>query len=749
MVQWGTALIGWILPRLPGIIANLLLFFGKMGAFLLTTVLPKTLGLAGELGLGLVSGFLKSVTGPPGLLEKINGFIDSVLIPGIKQYGPILLKAAGDIAGNFVKGFMDFLGVLPSRVADIIRRAFGTLTSTSARSTSRHLASTSTCPRSNIPGFATGSYDVPFTGTGPDHKGEMIHPGRPREPAPGRHGVRRRGQCDGRSGRRRAGHRGQHRGLPRHGREHPPTVTGAGRDGPVFKSPPKPGRLTSGIRGRGRDGPGHQPLERLHRLRHRGFVGRLLAGWRGRRRLHGYDTRHPGHAGRRPGVRLAGFGRGHGGFPGARREAGQERAPDGPPVQVVRRHDAGRDVVSGRRRGGLGRAPTGTRSDKAEVEWLLTTFCTKGVGTGAAIQSTGVIQRDIDYTGMNLFEALTEASKWLGVKFYVATDMALHWYVAESNSAPFNLSDAPNGTTTFGYDGFSFPDDSLDLCNAVYVIGTDARGRVGPAGSLVANRQHGRLRPQGVGVQGRQPRHVIGPSRPPGCKSSSKYSVPRGPITITVFRPGLRADQNIQITNGTWGMSAVTYRIQEVNSSVNGSSGLFKYQVTLQDAPVTLSNTISGGFDRVDSDVNRSTDNAIGYAEQFLIGRVKVVNVLPPLPDANYPQGSQVLLTIDEKLYRNPDDVAWTAAIWLPDGLGLITTTQIADDAISTPKIQAGSIQGQHIQAGAIDSDQIAANAIQAGHIEAGAIGAQALAAQIVLADTLLTTGLAGRRVEI
>lgn len=386
---------------------------------------------------------------------------------------------------------------------------------------------------------------------------------------------------------------------------------------------------------------------------------------------------------------------------------------------------------------------TGSRSDKAEVEWLLTTFGTKGITTGAAIQNTGTISREIDYTGMNLFEALTEAAKWLTVKFYVAVDLALHWYNTESNSAPFNLSDNPNNTTTFGYDGFDFPDDSLDLVNAVFVIGAEGVGEwVTNSASITA---YGRKEAafQDAELADSAARVAAGNA------ILAKYALPRGPIKIVVYKPGLRADQNIQITNATWGLSAVTYRIQEVNATINGNTSEFRYAVTLQDAPVTLSNVVSGGFDRAHNDIDRSTNNAIGYAEQFLIGRVKVVSVLPTLPDPDYPIGSQVFLTVDEKLYRNPDNVAWTAAVNLPDGVGKITGTQISDEAISAPHILANSIGTSHLAAGAVTADQIAANAIQAGHITAGAIGAEALAAEIVLADTLLTTGLSGRRIEI
>lgn len=392
---------------------------------------------------------------------------------------------------------------------------------------------------------------------------------------------------------------------------------------------------------------------------------------------------------------------------------------------------------------------TGSRSDKSEVEYLITTYGTKGITVGATVQTTGTIDRDIDYTGLNLYEALVEAAKWLGVRFYVGYDMALHWYVTETNSAPFNLSDAPNGSTTFGYQGFDYPDDSLDLVNAVWVVGQGGTAEWVPptatwptASHTAYGRKEATLRNDELDTSAKR--------QSAGMDIINRQASPRGPIKVTVFQPGLRSDQNIQITNSVWGLSAVTFRIQDVVATVNSKTNSLKYEVTLQDAPVDLPSVIAGGFTEAKGDIDRSVNNAVAYAEQFLIGRVRVVTVLPTLPDANYPIGSQVFLTADEKIYRNPDDAAWTPSIFLPDGLGQISTTQIADDAISTPKVQAGAIQTDHLAAGAVTADQIAANTIVAGNIAAGAIGAEALAAEIVLGDKLITTGLPGSpRVEL
>lgn len=72
-------------------------------------------------------------------------------------------------------------------------------------------------------------------------------------------------------------------------------------------------------------------------------------------------------------------------------------------------------------------------------------------------------------------------------------------------------------------------------------------------------------------------------------------------------------------------------------------------------------------------------------------------------------------------------------------GPGSITETEIADDAISTPKLQAL----------AVTAAKVAANTIEAGHITAGAVTAAKLAAEIVLATRVIAGNPGADRAEI
>jgi sulfur carrier protein ThiS len=79
---------------------------------------------------------------------------------------------------------------------------------------------------------------------------------------------------------------------------------------------------------------------------------------------------------------------------------------------------------------------------------------------------------------------------------------------------------------------------------------------------------------------------------------------------------------------------------------------------------------------------------------------------------------------------------------------GSITSTQISDNAITAPKIQAGSIETAKLAVGAVTADTIAANAITAAKIEAGAIGTAKLAAGAVTADTIATNAITAAKIE-
>lgn len=142
-------------------------------------------------------------------------------------------------------------------------------------------------------------------------------------------------------------------------------------------------------------------------------------------------------------------------------------------------------------------------------------------------------------------------------------------------------------------------------------------------------------------------------------------------------------------------------------------------------------------------------DGVIDFA-QFATGirPPKIVDALPTLPDTDWPQGSTVFLTTDEKLYRNTDGSTWSAVVDTSDLDGTITGTQIEDGAISTAKLAANAVTAAKIAAGTITANEIAANTITAGKIASGAIGTDELAANAVTAAKINTSGLTVAQVD-
>jgi hypothetical protein len=229
---------------------------------------------------------------------------------------------------------------------------------------------------------------------------------------------------------------------------------------------------------------------------------------------------------------------------------------------------------------------TGSRTDKAEIEFLVTTYGTKGITVGALVQNTGTITRDIDYSGMNLYEAIEEAQKWMGTSFYVDSDKQLHNFVSEANAAPFNLSDVPNNTTTFGYRNLDLADDSIELVNAVWVVGTGvALWRTDAASITAYGRIENTIRDAKITTTAQ--------ANAAGDAYLALHAFPDEPITLETFKDGLKAGMTVQITNALWGIAAVTYRIQTVTAKHNGETDTLIYTVNLDSRPVDLASILS------------------------------------------------------------------------------------------------------------------------------------------------------------
>jgi hypothetical protein len=105
---------------------------------------------------------------------------------------------------------------------------------------------------------------------------------------------------------------------------------------------------------------------------------------------------------------------------------------------------------------------------------------------------------------------------------------------------------------------------------------------------------------------------------------------------------------------------------------------------------------------------------AVDALDKFTNGLEPILAV-SALPDpSGYTGPKTVLLSTDGKLYRYTGG-AWVRSVPTSDLTGQVVSTQIADDAITTPKLAAGAVTADEIFAGAVVAGKIAVGAIVAG----------------------------------
>jgi len=247
-------------------------------------------------------------------------------------------------------------------------------------------------------------------------------------------------------------------------------------------------------------------------------------------------------------------------------------------------------------------------------------------------------------------------------------------------------------------------------------------------------------------------------------ESTNPYGISNAGATMTVDKWYL-AVQVLQAANGTTttGLSGL-YDPDDGSILVAGTD--FKHQpgVTQQYFRIGFySNTtvfdeadgfaiaapqlhvMDGAEPSIDSLLRRSYQQGalakldqIDYA-QFATG-IEPVEVIAAKP-GSFSNSNTIFVTGEGKLYRW-NGSAYTASVANTDMTGTIITTQIADDAISTPKLQANAVTAGIISSNAIESRHITADSITAGMIQAGAIGADEIAANEITARHLKITNL-------
>jgi hypothetical protein len=289
-----------------------------------------------------------------------------------------------------------------------------------------------------------------------------------------------------------------------------------------------------------------------------------------------------------------------------------------------------------------GAVRTTVESDKARIEWLLTTYGTKGIVGGSTVQtvmatlpngSDGTPRQD--FGGMTLAEAIQAVQNLAGSTGYVDRNLNYHNYSAttgEGLTAPFNLSDVPNMVSTFPHFDLTVPKDTVENFNAVYVTGTGISGwRPNPPPSA-ATRRATVLRDEAITTQSQ-------------LDAAGDAVLAKSPAITqakcTVLQPGLHTGMAVQVTSALHGLSAQSFMITN-NSTTMVNPDTCEYAVTLGPPIPSLADIISG--------VGQTANDAIAAAQ------TAIANIGEPI--ANLQIGGANLFA--NSSFENSNDAGWT-----------------------------------------------------------------------------------------
>lgn len=187
--------------------------------------------------------------------------------------------------------------------------------------------------------------------------------------------------------------------------------------------------------------------------------------------------------------------------------------------------------------------------------------------------------------------------------------------------------------------------------------------------------------------------------------TAAKFASSIEPVTIVTSVPGTKSTNTI--FNSTDGK---TYRW-------NGSAYVTTVPTTDLVGTITNAQLASGAVD------------ATKFASS--VEPTTLVSSVPGTKSTNH-----IFNTTDGKIYRW-NGSAYIATVPTTDLSGTISSTQITDGAITTPKMTANSINGDRIAAGTLDASKITADSITAGQIAAGAITSSELSTGAVTAGKI------------
>ena len=265
-----------------------------------------------------------------------------------------------------------------------------------------------------------------------------------------------------------------------------------------------------------------------------------------------------------------------------------------------------------------------------------------------------------------------------------------------------------------------------------------------------------------VALSLQQPFTATGDTTAPGAPTNLTATGTYKAINVTWTNPTDTDLKEIEIyrsdtSGGTYSKIAVVTGEQYFDQVLTFGTTKF-YKAKAKDFSGNLS-----GFSNADSGTTTFVDDGEFTTEVenlFANANVKQVDVVSSLPASGDYVGQVVFLTSNNLLYRWTGS-AWTnavpavtvtgqltndqlASIAAAKLTGEITETQIADDAITTPKISAGAVDTAELAAGAVTAEVIAANAVTAAKIEAGTITASEIAGNTITGNKIVANTITG-----
>lgn len=238
-------------------------------------------------------------------------------------------------------------------------------------------------------------------------------------------------------------------------------------------------------------------------------------------------------------------------------------------------------------------------TDKERITWLIETFGTHGVTCGDEVQEViGLMPGGADgrpeqeFGPSSLAEAIGVVLKLTGGQVYVDYQKRAHHFIDETITAPFNLSDDPNGTTTREYFDFTLDEDNVTKVDEVVVFGAQlAEG----AGLLTVTR----TAPDAPAAEYRRRVPLVDDKLTSialaEAAGDAYLQVHRGRRsgTLQTIYPGLLGGQTVQITHAAHGLTAEPFRIHSVKPAVDTPDSAV-YAVAFGDAPPSQVDIIAG-----------------------------------------------------------------------------------------------------------------------------------------------------------